>query len=771
MILKFGKIRPLITVPLVLLLVLNLIGCGEDYPPKVDNASTEPVEEATGTIVNPMKSSSYIEILDQMKYKLVPPQWADDLSYFIYDLNEDGKIAEMCFTYEKKEVYFRIKATSEMDVTKAEDISGLYFTDSVSKEVKVSNEKGILTCGDDSGSITWVDRDSSFICCLGMANSYSENFITKLATIVYDTLSEENATECNLINFDKTVNKEECIENGKKLGYTRYSTLSADEKYLDAYPNLSDILERYNAGVKEDCESNYKRQVSESREINSYTDIGYTVTLSYESDSYIMRADNKYLSIARDVSTYDGGAHGMYYVGGYTYDMATGNELVLSDIVLDPKALKQPIIDGLNAKYEEDTFWGLEDTLESYFIDAEAVLSWSLGYEGITFYFSPYELAAYAAGWFNVTVPFDKYPTLFNSAFTKTPKNYVVPFINGSLCGCDHDGDISNLVASLDEFNYYTWDTYLYHAPKQDYILICTSMNNGFGNIDVYTVDTEAICYMYSIDGVSTKCKTYATTLSNPKEINLIGHSDLIKPMAVLMPYSFLDNGYLVPLSDSEYDYVPGQELKLLKDMNELKKGTTLKPVKTDMCASIEAVNQAGETCKFQITQRNFWQSLDGLKEGEDDVRDYFADAISFEESLLPGEWTLLEIDNGNGNMVSSYKSNISASLKIYDVRDVAPLDPFLRADLEFVNEKQNETYSFEDLVVFAFSDEINSYTTDKKFDTSKDPEWCAQLSGTYDDFTNKYITITSDGRLKLIFEDEYGTFCAYFYNYNREWI
>ena len=48
--------------------------------------------------------------------------------------------------------------------------------------------------------------------------------------------------------------------------------------------------------------------------------------------------------------------------------------------------------------------------------------SWTLNYQGLTFYFSPYEIASYAAGLLTVTIWFDEAPELFREEYIEAPE-------------------------------------------------------------------------------------------------------------------------------------------------------------------------------------------------------------------------------------------------------------------------------------------------------------------------------------------------------------
>ena len=79
-------------------------------------------------------------------------------------------------------------------------------------------------------------------------------------------------------------------------------------------------------------------------------------------------------------------------------------------------------MEKLLAEYGEDAFYADPDTLLSdYFAwDEEAETyrpSWTLGEESLTIWFSPYEIAPYAAGLLHAEIRFDEAPEIFTGNY------------------------------------------------------------------------------------------------------------------------------------------------------------------------------------------------------------------------------------------------------------------------------------------------------------------------------------------------------------------
>lgn len=105
-----------------------------------------------------------------------------------------------------------------------------------------------------------------------------------------------------------------------------------------------------------------------------------------------------------------GGAHPFAAYNGAVYDMKTGKALALTDLLNgDQKAIDQIISDGFTAQMKANP--------EAFYEDAETILAESIanknyGYylteKGLTFFFQQYEIAPYAAGVQEYTLPFSQ---------------------------------------------------------------------------------------------------------------------------------------------------------------------------------------------------------------------------------------------------------------------------------------------------------------------------------------------------------------------------
>lgn len=132
---------------------------------------------------------------------------------------------------------------------------------------------------------------------------------------------------------------------------------------------------------------------------------------SYSSKvSEIAYFDEHYLSFCQQEYDYMGGAHGMPLWIGMTFDLQSGQRLVLEDVIGNSEEELKEIVTEYFAEYigrNPEYFWA--DAIETVKEEADFDLSFYLTADGIKFYFHPYALACYAAGFQEVTIPYDEF--------------------------------------------------------------------------------------------------------------------------------------------------------------------------------------------------------------------------------------------------------------------------------------------------------------------------------------------------------------------------
>lgn len=189
-----------------------------------------------------------------------------------------------------------------------------------------------------------------------------------------------------------------------ELAEVTIQQLVVDEKYAGA-AQINRVLSAY----REDCLSYERNSVKwEDEELEKNGEDFLESKIWYTSrPSEIAYFDGSYFSFVQQDEDYMGGAHGMPYWIGFTFDLETGDRLCLADIIGNSEEELKAIVTKYFTQYigeNPDGFWedALETVNEGISLDSDFYLS----KEGIHFYFGPYALACFAAGFQEVTVPY-----------------------------------------------------------------------------------------------------------------------------------------------------------------------------------------------------------------------------------------------------------------------------------------------------------------------------------------------------------------------------
>ena len=115
------------------------------------------------------------------------------------------------------------------------------------------------------------------------------------------------------------------------------------------------------------------------------------------------------ISVFMESYTYEGGAHGMPGRINYLFDKTTGKETALASLI---SISEEELNEKVRGLFQEH----VKDNIEEFFGDAGETLNNKTDFidnfyfteDGVVFYTTPYEIAPYAAGYTEVTVPFEE---------------------------------------------------------------------------------------------------------------------------------------------------------------------------------------------------------------------------------------------------------------------------------------------------------------------------------------------------------------------------
>ncbi len=302
-----------------------------------------------------------------------------------------------------------------------------------------------------------------------------------------------------------------------------YPVLDSEE-----YPELSQAVQDYRMAYVRNIEA--ARDELATMAEQDYSEWGEEQWMGYYTISESMtvkRADATAVSIVEQGYFYQGGAHGSDGFGCFNVDTQTGNRIALDDVITDMNALSGVIATEMLELYPDITYFTptLEETIEMY-INPEITLTWTLEYNGVTFYFGSYEIGTYADGRQQVTVLFSEYPTLFNTYyFNNVTDDYVIPASAWGTLDVDLDADrdtdhitvIENYTNPEEGFSSFTirvngheytqdaygWvlNPYYVRANGKSYLYVVAKTESDYAESFVYEITGNSIAYQGMFNG------------------------------------------------------------------------------------------------------------------------------------------------------------------------------------------------------------------------------------------------------------------------------
>ena len=408
---------------------------------------------------------------------------------------------------------------------------------------------------------------------------------------------------------------------------------------LDApeYPALEEAVAQYNTETEQNWITSMNDLKSWAREdYNSAVAEGYEFYGPYvsEDEMYITRADDKALSAVTGNYWYSGGAHGMSGYSAVNFDTKTGRKLAIEDVIADTNALPNALATEMIEQYPHlatvvQDMWSmsLEDYLASYLTPEEAnditpEFTWTLGYEGVTFYFGAYEIGSYADGNQVVVLTYNEYPELFNKEyFASVTQDYVMqilPFWYGEEGFTDLNGDgvmdmitvDGNYDAEYDQYtsinvtinnNTYTQDawyyeitSYLVKANGNTYIYAECTSENDYRTIYVFKVTESSVEFIGEVQGSGI------VDFTNSADFSLTKRFDLLSTYHGQGSFYVGEDGIPVQKEDV-------YEIKLFEDT----------PIVSTVDITAELIdengNLIGETYEFPVGTEYYFRRTDGM--------------------------------------------------------------------------------------------------------------------------------------------------------------
>ena len=243
------------------------------------------------------------------------------------------------------------------------------------------------------------------------------------------------------------------------LVQSEYSHVTLWQEDTAKYPELAETVEQTANMVKRSMEDEYDNLCASAREDPPRTGEGMFPWVS-TMDIQVRRADSVVLSLLSDSYSDYGRIEDFRGMHGTNYDAQTGQELAINDVVDVNNDLADAVANELNSHQRAGDF-DYRDAVQEYFANTPYdSFSWTLDYNGVTFYFADGDLTEPGNGRQTATVSFAEYPQLFEEKYMAVPAAYMVELPPDNPYFTDLDGD-----DDLEELNvtaYYNSDAGFY---------------------------------------------------------------------------------------------------------------------------------------------------------------------------------------------------------------------------------------------------------------------------------------------------------------------
>ena len=214
------------------------------------------------------------------------------------------------------------------------------------------------------------------------------------------------------------------------------------DKYSEMNRTLSELADMVTRSQKDEADN----IVSFAQEMFDIDSGNYETQVS-TLDVQVRRADSVVVSLLSDSYADYGFIEDFRGMQGSNYDVQTGKQLLLSDVITDMEPIPAAVLNELNSHLWAGEGYS-ENVIKDYFKNTpEDGISWTLDYNGVTFYFGDGDLEEPGNGCLSATVSFAEYPELFEEKYRNVPEAYMVrlPLDASFFTNLDGDGALEEL--------------------------------------------------------------------------------------------------------------------------------------------------------------------------------------------------------------------------------------------------------------------------------------------------------------------------------------
>ena len=435
---------------------------------------------------------------------------------------------------------------------------------------------------------------------------------------------------------------------GKYLCEFSYPGVHVTKEQQSLYPELADALEKVSSDMAAE-EKAYYEECLESARTDAADHPEYFMTHTDTHHFLLQRADSRAVSFVETLESYTGGVHGYHGYQSYNFDSKDGRKLNLSDAVSDVGAFIGLVDEALNSKYPDlDPEWRADLLTEE---NAENLV-WTLGNAGMTVWFGNYEIASYAEGMQNVTVPFAGNEAVFSDMYRASLADYAFAFPAWETASVDTDGDgtMENVQfwADRDEYSYdrlyvnidgtetgvdlwcYEFDgTYVIKDGKA-YLYIFGTSDNDYGILMVFDLSRKT-AVLVSSEGLSRHYERLpedrygVQQLTNPLDFVLDIRTDLLSTLTAGAHFYTGEEGK-PEMYEAWYTFIWPRELTAKQDFMALAvdengtegedvlitAGTTLALYRTDDSGWVDARTSDRDLVRMYVNADSWPRLVDG---------------------------------------------------------------------------------------------------------------------------------------------------------------
>ena len=500
------------------------------------------------------------------------------------------------------------------------------------------------------------------VCMMGIFSgcfNKTSDVINKTTDVISDAGDTEHES---VFEFVDVMIGNDCIydwQDNNVVTCVTWQKLKLSDECSKLYPSLSSAFDKYNKKITTDAKAVMYELTQLAKEMEGGKEEYNPEYCQADEKIYMQRADNSIISFLETVERYTGGVHPAYVVNGINFNPDTGERAALSDVLTDLKDLPSVLSKKITEKYPDVTFFDLDDTLSQY---TEDDFTWTIDYQGITFWFSPYEIASFADGTLSAKIWFDEFPDLVNAAYKEAPEKYIMELpvdhavdfdlaendgVKDSICirnVFDQDGAYMMLSVEVngktDNDNFddiFDSDVYLAHIGDKNYIYSDSSSDNDYHIFCTWDINAKtpklvdelgATEVVYEYLSEESEVETaYKTACNDPENLMLETRFQILGTRDAAAHYKLSEkNGKLV-MTDDLYTYNDGPELKTIieldaellpkKEKTKLPVGTELMPYQTDGKTFVDFKTEKGDTVRLYVDVSDWPRTVNGISEEE----------------------------------------------------------------------------------------------------------------------------------------------------------